>query len=78
MIYKYGVTCSETLSNKWTQSAVDCYLIGCSCQKCNLYRVYFSTSVYKCQMKNTVIDLVRKVGVPEITEYDFQEQKMVL
>lgn len=64
MTYKYNVSCSETVSKKWTPTAVDCYLIGCTCSKCNLNKIYFSQSVTKCRMKDTVIELVRRVGVP--------------
>jgi len=65
MEYKYNVSCSETLNKKWTQSAIDCYKIGCRCSKCNLFKVFFSKRNYKCRMKEVVIELVRQVGVPE-------------
>jgi len=70
MEYRYNVSCSETLNKKWTQSAIDCYSIGCMCTKCNLYKVFFSTRNLKCRMKETVIELVRKIGKPEVTQYD--------
>lgn len=66
MGYKYNVSCSETLSNKWTDSAIDCYLIGCMCSKCYLYKVFFSKSTSICRMKETVIELVRQIGIPEV------------
>lgn len=66
MFYKYNVSCSETLSQIWTQSAIDCYKIGCNCQKCNLYQIYFNNTSTKCKMKDTVIELVRRIGAPEI------------
>ncbi len=65
MGYKYNVSCSETLSKNWTPSAIDCYNLGCRCSKCNLYKIYFSDSVNKCKMKETVIELVRKLGAPK-------------
>ena len=64
MGYKYNVSCSETISKGWTPTAIDCYNIGCNCARCNLYRIYFEKSVFKCKMKETVIELVRKYGVP--------------
>ena len=64
MSYKYNVSCSETLSKIWTPTAIDCYKIGCRCSKCNLYKLYFKDSVSKCKMKETVIELVRQVGIP--------------
>ena len=65
MGYRYNVSCSKTTSKIWTHSAVDCYNIGCNCSKCNLYKIYFSKSIYKCRMKETVIELVRKLGIPQ-------------
>ena len=65
MLYKLNVSCSETISKVWTQSAIDCYSIGCNCSICNLNRIYFSKRTYKCMMKYTVIELVRKIGKPE-------------
>ncbi len=65
MLYKSNVSCSETICKNWTPSAIDCYLIGCNCSKCNLYKVYFSHSLFSCRMKEVVIELVRKNGIPE-------------
>ena len=69
MSYKYNVSCSETVSKNWTPTAVDCYLLGCTCAKCNLYKIYFLNSGYKCKMKDTVIELVRRLGVPYNEKY---------
>lgn len=63
--YKYNVSCSETTSKNWTQSAIDCYQLGCSCSKCNLYKIYFYPSNIRCRMKETVIELVRRLGIPK-------------
>ena len=68
MGYKYNVSCSETISKIWTPSAKDCYSIGCNCSKCNLYKIYFSNSILKCMMKQTVIELVRKFGKPSLNK----------
>lgn len=64
MAYRYNVSCSETMSKNWTQSAIDCYRLGGVCSKCNLYKIYFKKSSCKCKMKETVIELVRKLGAP--------------
>ena len=64
MSYKYNVSCSETISKNWTPTAIDCYSIGCSCSKCNLYKIYFENNIFQCQMKQIVIELVRKYGKP--------------
>ena len=68
MIYRYNVSCSEMISKNWTQSAIDCYNIGCNCSNCNLYKIYFSKSIFKCKMKETVVELVRKIGKPTNNE----------
>ena len=65
MEYRYNVSCSETNSKNWTPAAIDCYQIGCSCSKCNIYKFYFLKSDFKCKMKETVIELVRRLGAPK-------------
>ena len=65
MEYRYNVSCSETNSKNWTPSAIDCYLLGCACSKCNIYKFYFLKGDAKCKMKETVIELVRRFGVPK-------------
>ena len=70
MEYKYNVSCSETVSKNWTPTAIDCYLLGCSCAKCHLYKIYFLNSERKCRMKETVIELVRRFGAPESMFYE--------
>lgn len=67
-MYRYNVSCSKTICKKWTQSALDCFLIGCNCAKCNIYKTYFSNSIFKCKMKDIVIELVRKNGNPLFRE----------
>ena len=69
MNYKYNVSCSETVSKSWTPTAIDCYLLGCCCTKCNLYKIYFSNKDGKCRMKETVIELVRRLGAPSKESY---------
>lgn len=68
MEYKYNVSCSETTSKNWTPTAIDCYSLGCSCSKCNLYKIYFIKSGIRCRMKDTVIELVRRLGIPKEEE----------
>ena len=64
MSYRFNVSCSKTLSENWTPTAIDCYRLGCNCSKCNLYKIYFQKSFIKCRMKDTVIELVRRIGAP--------------
>ena len=71
MIYRYNVSCSETSADGWTPTAVECYQLGCRCSKCIINNVYFAESSFKCKMKETVIELVRKYGVPPEDEREF-------
>ena len=50
---------------RWTQTAIDCYKRGCVCQGC-FYKDFFKDSVQRCQMKSSVIELVRVLGKPNI------------
>lgn len=70
MKYKYNVSCSETISKNWTPAAIECYLLGCSCSKCNIYKIYFLPNNNKCRMKDTVIELVRRLGAPKKGDYE--------
>lgn len=65
MKYKYNVSCSEGASKNWTPTAVECYQIGCTCSNCNLYKIYFLKNNTQCRMKETVIELVRRFGIPK-------------
>ena len=69
MGYKYNISCSETISKSWTPTAIDCYFLGCSCSKCSLYKIYFINNGIRCRMKDTVIELVRRLGVPKDRGY---------
>ena len=68
MDYRYNVSCCETTPKICTPTAIDCYKLGCRCSVCNLHKAYFENSIFKCKMKETVIELVRKLGVPNIIE----------
>ena len=50
----------------WTQSSIDCYLIGCNCSICKLKKIMSA----RCQMKQVVIELVRKFGAPNVERDD--------
>jgi len=51
---------------KWTRAAADCYFLGCQCEKCEVFRIIGK----KCKMKYTVLELVRRHGIPEREEND--------
>jgi len=48
---------------RWTKTAEDCFNRGCKCQGC-YFNDFFSNN-RKCQMKLTVLELVRVLGAPE-------------
>lgn len=47
--------------SRWTPAAIECYSRGCRCKGC-FYEDFFTKS--KCQMKYTVLQLVRQLGAP--------------
>jgi len=50
---------------RWTDTAKECYKRGCNCEGC-FYKDFFSGSSQKCQMKASVLELVRTIGTPDI------------
>ena len=50
---------------RWTTTALECYKRGCNCEGC-FYRDFFSASSQKCQMKASVLELVRVIGAPDV------------
>lgn len=56
---------SSTSVRRWTQTSIDCYKRGCVCSGC-FYSDFFKGSPQKCQMKSTVLELVRALGKPNI------------
>lgn len=55
---------------RWTPTALECYKRGCNCEGC-FYRDFFSGSSQKCQMKASVLELVRVIGTPNIELQQF-------
>ena len=50
---------------RWTPTALDCYKRGCNCGGC-FYKEFFNGTTQKCQMKASVLELVRVIGTPEL------------
>jgi len=50
---------------RWTPTATDCYKRGCNCEGC-FYTDFFNGTTQKCQMKASVLELVRVIGTPEV------------
>ena len=51
---------SKSNLRRWTPSAIRCYEIGCMCSKCDLPKEFKP----RCRMKASVLELVKKLGVP--------------
>lgn len=54
---------------RWTSTAIECYKRGCVCSGC-FYSDFFKGSPQRCQMKTSVLELVRILGAPEIEKKD--------
>ena len=50
---------------RWTNTALECYKRGCVCDGC-FYKDFFNGSAQKCQMKASVVELVRVLGKPNV------------
>ena len=50
---------------RWTNTALECYKRGCVCEGC-WYTDFFNSSSQKCQMKASVLELVRVLGKPNV------------
>ena len=51
---------------RWTPTALECYKRGCNCEGC-----FYSGSSQKCQMKASVLELVRVIGTPNVELQQF-------
>ena len=56
-----GAFASNNLTGGWTSQAIDCWRIDCLCDCCDIPKKMKST---KCQMKATVLELVKLYGTP--------------
>jgi len=50
---------------RWTNTAIECYKRGCVCNGC-FYNDFFNQPSQKCQMKASVLELVRVLGKPDV------------
>lgn len=53
---------SESITQNWTEQALECYSINCDCKKCSLASGNYS---FICQMPKVIDTLLETVGVPE-------------
>jgi len=57
------ISCSIT--QNWTQQAIECYYINSNCKKCSLSSGHYS---FICQMPRVIESLLATVGPPEEEE----------
>lgn len=49
---------------RWTPAAIECYNRGCICNGC-FYNQFFTEKHQKCHMKESVLQLVKDLGLHE-------------
>lgn len=54
---------SDSITQSWTEQAMECYSIKCNCQKCSLSKGDYS---FKCQMPRVIDILINIVGKPQV------------
>ena len=52
---------SNSITQSWTEQALECYSIGCDCRKCSLAKGNYS---FVCQMPKVIDILIKFVGKP--------------
>lgn len=53
---------SVSITQNWTEQALECYSISCDCKKCSLRNGHYS---FICQMPKVIDTLIQTVGLPE-------------
>ena len=53
---------SDSITQNWTQQALECYENNCDCKRCSLSQGHYS---FICQMPRVIETLVATVGAPE-------------
>ena len=54
---------SSSITQSWTEQALECYSIGCNCKMCSLRNGNYS---FKCQMPIVIDILIKNLGEPNI------------
>ena len=54
---------STSITQSWTEQAIECYSINCDCKKCSLKSGNYS---FKCQMPRVIDELISLIGKPTI------------
>lgn len=54
---------SSSITQSWTEQAIECYSINCDCSKCSLKNGSYS---FKCQMPKVIDILINSAGKPDV------------
>ena len=52
---------SDSITQNWTEQALECYSIGCDCSRCSLAGGKYS---FVCQMPKVIDVLIKTSGLP--------------
>lgn len=53
---------SDSITQNWTEQALECYSINCDCKRCSLSQGNYS---FICQMPKVIDTLLETVGEPD-------------
>lgn len=54
---------SSSITQSWTEQALECYSIKCDCAQCSLKNGHYS---FKCQMPRVIDILINAIGRPQV------------
>lgn len=53
---------SESITQNWTEQAIECYRLKCDCSSCSISKGNYS---FACQMPKVLDVLIKNLGSPE-------------
>lgn len=53
---------SDSITQNWTEQALECYYLNCDCKKCSLSNGHYS---FICQMPKVINTLLETIGEPK-------------
>ena len=54
---------SSSITQSWTEQAIECYSIKCTSSQCSLKNGHYS---FKCQMPKVINILINAIGHPQV------------
>lgn len=52
---------SDSITQSWTEQAIECYKLNCDCSNCSVSRGNYS---FACQMPKVLEILIKTIGAP--------------